>query len=66
MEEIVETASNKPQFTVKMAGKEGYVGSAWKKQGKFGAYISVALNEDVPKNAALFITPTRASSGIIG
>jgi len=64
MEELEN--ANKPQFTVKRAGAEGYVGSAWKKQGQYGPYISVALNADVPKGAALFITPTKASAGIIG
>ncbi|MEW5955690.1 MAG: hypothetical protein AB1626_04115 [Candidatus Micrarchaeota archaeon] len=61
-----ERPANRPQFTVKKAGQEGYVGSAWKKQGKYGPYISVALKADVPKDSALFITPTKANPGIIG
>ncbi|HII39068.1 hypothetical protein COS70_02390 [Candidatus Micrarchaeota archaeon CG06_land_8_20_14_3_00_50_6] len=65
-EVAAESKGEKPQFTVRQAGADGYAGSAWKKQGKYGAYISVAIEKDVPKGATLFINPKKANPAIIG
>jgi len=55
-----------PQFSVKAKDREGFVGSAWLNQGRFGKYISVRLREDAPKGTTLYLAPTKANAGILG
>lgn len=59
------SGGNKPQFTVK-SKESGYVGSGWMQEGKYGRYLSVAINQDVPKGAKLFISPNKANTGLLG
>ena len=55
---------HKPHFSVKMNGN--YVGSAWMGNGKYGKYVSVAINQDVPKGGRVYIYPTKENAAILG
>lgn len=55
---------HRPHFSVKMNGN--YVGSAWLSEGKFGKYVSVAVNHDVPKGGRINVYPTRENAAILG
>ncbi|MFH0712940.1 MAG: hypothetical protein V1722_05890 [Candidatus Micrarchaeota archaeon] len=55
---------HKPHFSVKM--NRNFVGSAWLQDGKFGKYVSVAINHDVPKGSRIYINPTRENAMILG
>lgn len=55
---------HKPHFSVKM--NSNFVGSAWLQDGKFGKYVSVAINHDVPKGSRIYINPTRENATILG
>ena len=57
---------NPPQFSVKAKDHEGFVGSAWLNDGKYGKYISVKLREDAPKGTTLYLSPTKANPGLLG
>ena len=59
------SAGSKPQFTVK-SKEAGYVGSGWMQDGKYGRYLSVAISQDVPKGARLYISPNKANAGLLG
>ncbi len=71
MQETIETQETteieekkKPQFAVKMNGN--YVGSAWMANGKFGRYVSVVINNEVPSGSRVNIYPTRENADILG
>ena len=55
----------RPQFTMRAKGVEGYVGSAWLNEGKFGKYISVRLRGQVGPSATIYISPTRENADIL-
>ena len=52
----------KPDFSVKAKGKEGYAGSGWLNEGKFGKYINVKIREGLPAGTTLYITPTKRAT----
>ena len=54
-----EPAGNRPQFSVKAKGMEGYVGSGWINEGKYGKYISVKLRENLAPGTTIYLSPTR-------
>ncbi len=60
------TSTNQPHFTVKAKNREGFVGSAWMNQGKYGKYIALRLREDVAKGTTLYVTPTKANAALLG
>jgi len=64
--ETGERPANPPQFSVKAKNHEGFVGSAWLNDGKYGKYISVKLREDAPKGTTLYLAPTKANAGLLG
>ncbi len=59
-----EKEKHKPHFSVKMNGN--FVGSAWMGSGKYGKYVSVAINHDVPGGSKVYIYPTRENPDILG
>ncbi len=63
-EQIGIEDKKKPQFAVKMNGN--YVGSAWMADGKFGRYVSVVVNHEVPSGSRVNIYPTRENPDILG
>lgn len=56
---------SKPQFNVKAKGQEGYIGSAWLQDGKFGPYISIKLNCKLSEGSTIYLHPRRDFSGVI-
>ena len=63
--EVVPEKSSKPQFSVKAKGVEGYVGSAWLNEGKYGKYISIKLHSAVGPSATLYVSPTKDNAEIL-
>ena len=63
--EVVPEKSSKPQFCVKAKGVEGYVGSAWLNEGKYGKYISIKLHSAVGPSATLYVSPTKDNAEIL-
>jgi uncharacterized protein (DUF736 family) len=57
--------SSRPQFSVKARGVDGYVGSAWLNEGKFGKYISVRLRAPLAEGATLYLAPTKDNPEIL-
>ena len=65
---VTETArpsGSKPQFSVKAKGVEGFVGSAWLNEGKFGKYISVKLRSALGEGSTIYLSPTRDNPEIL-
>ncbi|MFA5246855.1 MAG: hypothetical protein WC408_03120 [Candidatus Micrarchaeia archaeon] len=60
-----EQAGNKPQFSVKAKGMEGYVGSGWINEGKYGKYISVKLRENLAPGTTIYLSPTKDNPEIL-
>jgi hypothetical protein len=60
-----EPHGNKPQFSVKAKGMEGYVGSGWINEGKYGKYISVKLRENLAPGTTIYLSPTRENPEIL-
>ncbi len=59
-----EKDKHKPHFSVKMNGN--YVGSAWMAEGKFGKYVSLAINQDLPKGSRAYLYPSKENPNILG
>ncbi|MFA6048733.1 MAG: hypothetical protein WC792_02180 [Candidatus Micrarchaeia archaeon] len=58
---------NKPQFSVKMKGGEGFVGSGWLNDSKFGGkYVAVKVNSAIPAGSTIYVSPTKANPGLLG
>lgn len=62
---IAEQNPNKPHFSVKAKGSEGFVGSAWLNEGKYGKYISVRLRDAVAPGTTLYLSPTKENPEIL-
>lgn len=60
----MENKDTTPDLNVK-AGDQ-YVGSAWVNVNKYGKYVNVILNEDVPKGTKLFLSPRKGREGVLG
>ena len=60
-----EPHGNKPQFSVKAKGVEGYVGSGWINEGKYGKYISVKLRENLAPGTTIYLSPTKENPEIL-
>jgi len=60
-----EPHGNKPQFSVKAKGVEGYVGSGWINEGKYGKYISVKLRENLTPGTTIYLSPTKENPEIL-
>jgi len=60
-----EPHGNKPQFSVKAKGMEGYVGSGWINEGKYGKYISVKLRENLTPGTTIYLSPTKENPEIL-
>ena len=60
-----EPHGNKPQFSVKAKGMEGYVGSGWINEGKYGKYISVKLRENLAPGTTIYLSPTKENPEIL-
>ena len=60
-----EPHGNKPQFSVKAKGMEGYVGSGWINEGKYGKYISVKLRESLTPGTTIYLSPTKENPEIL-
>ena len=56
--------ARKPQLNVKFNGN--FVGRGWLQEGKFGKYVSLSLNQDVPAGSKVFISPNRQNEGLLG
>ncbi len=65
-EEEGRNAPSKPQFAVRARGVDGFVGSGWMQEGRFGRYISVRLGQPLGKDAVLYLHPRRDSPGVLG
>ncbi|MGC8850889.1 MAG: hypothetical protein ACP5O3_01500 [Candidatus Micrarchaeia archaeon] len=61
-----EATQKKPQFSVKIAGVEGYAGSGWLREGQYGKSISVITSCDIPRGSRLYINPTKSAGAILG
>ncbi len=59
-----EREKHKPHFSVKMNGN--YVGSGWMADGKYGKYVSLAINHDVPQGSKVYLYPSKANPAILG
>jgi len=60
-----EPHGNKPQFSVKAKGMEGYVGSGWINEGKYGKYISVKLRENLAPGTTIYLSPTKDNPEVL-
>lgn len=55
---------NRSQFNVKMNGN--FVGRGWLQEGKYGKYVSLSVNQDVPAGSKVYISPNKYNEGLLG
>lgn len=65
-EPSLKDESKSPQFSAKAKGIEGYVGSGWINEGKFGKYINVKLRVALPAGSTIYLSPTKRVGKILG
>ncbi len=64
--EIAPKEKSKPQFSVKMKGGAGFVGSGWLNESQYGKYVSVKINSDIPAGSTIYVSPNKANPAVLG